>query len=529
MYYNINDGLVLLIVMWCFCTTTLAQPANTSENYKKKYKKAQGFIYKYPDSTKFFATQALLAAQTNNQRGDVYSLLGKMAKTQEWFNTSVYYHQKALKLYPDEKNKNKARLNLVTPYRRLKKYNTALRMVRWVNRYLVEKNDLLNLKSSYSSLGNIFYNLSQVDTFSVKWADSSLYYHRRSINLRKKNFPETLAQAYYNASFAYEAISPDSAIYYTKLALEQGGISDYRKVLYNIRLAQINYKKEDYKEGLVCLDIAKKTPFSDLSLKNMYWYYQAMIALQVQDLPKTRKYFNKCDSLVALMSAKARNITDRKNMAEMIQGYYQDAFDVAQKLYKATNNKVYFELKEEYRKKKDKAGKKYRSAHQQIEQNDSLQLSKEDSSIAQNDTGQVSAKQQATEDKEHWLFLGIMATIITIIGAWWWWQVAKLPEQKDKESDNEQKATSSQKLNTNLLSSLASHNEYEKILALLEEHLGVNVIEQKAHENFTAQEKVYLALLAEGFTQWEIRQMLNLSKKNILDWEKQIKQKKRTA
>ena len=290
--YNINGLLGVLGVMCISFSISVAQTLNTIENYKKNYKKAQEWRYKNPDSARFYSTKTLLSAETNDQRAKVYyNILGKMARKQEWHNTAIHYFQKALKMFSNEKDKNKVRAYLVLAYRRQKRYSTALRLANWVKNYREKKKDTLGLAGSYSQLGNIFYNLSQVDTFSIKWSDSSLYYHRKSVNIRKKT-KKGLANAYYNFSFAFDEVSPDSAIHYTKLALKSKTIDDYSRVLYNIRIAQINYKRGTYVEGNKYLDEAIKFPISDANLLEMFFFHRGIILFNLQDLDLARKYFN---------------------------------------------------------------------------------------------------------------------------------------------------------------------------------------------------------------------------------------------
>lgn len=527
--YNINGVFVLLGVLSGFFTSAKAQSVNTSEIYKKNYEKARKLRHKYPDSTKIFANRALLSASNNDQRAEVYCLLGKMAKAQEWNNTAIHYYQQSLKLYTNETSKNKVRLAMIAPYRRQKKYNTALRLARWVTKHAEKKGELGNLKNSYSSLGNVFYNLSQADTFSIKWIDSSLHYHRKSIELRKKYFPRTQAMAYYNSSFAYEAISPDSAIHYTQLALQQPNLETYHKALYNIRLAQIYYKKKAFKFGKYYLNKAQQIHYQDLNLQNMYWFYKAMIALFQQNIREVKQGFNKYDSVISLLRNNAQNMADQKGLTEMIREDYQDACNAAMQMYKRTKNEVYLGLINQYKIKKQQASKKYIRTHLLIEKQDSLLLSKVYSTAELRMTKPTLETQLSNENTQRWIFWGIMIILIMLGGIVWWYQLQQ-KQAMPPPAEQPQLMITNQKLNTKLLSSLAEQNEFEKILSLLNTHLGNDTLKHYTQNlpndvTLSAQEKVYLKLLSEGFSQWEIGQMLNKNKRSIIEWDKKLKQK----
>lgn len=532
--YNINDGVfVLLIVLFGLHFSIKAQSINTSESYKKNYEKARRLIHKYPDSTKIFANRALLTAKNNDERADVYYILGKMANTQEWNNTAIHYYKQALKLYTQETKKNKIRLAMIAPYRRLKKLNTALELATWVKGYSEQQKELRNLQNAYSSLGNVFYNLSQADTFSIRWIDSSLHYHRKSIELRKQHAPKTQAMAYYNSSFAYEAISPDSAIYYTQLALQQPNLTNYYKVWYNIRLAQIYYKQREYQKGTICLTKAKEIPCKDLNMQNLYWFYKAMIALYQQNITEAKQGFNKYDSVVGLLCSKAQNMVDRKELTGMLEEDYQDAYNAAMAMYKKTKKEVYLGLINQYKTKKHKASKTYLQTHLLIAKQDSLLLSKADSTINKTNLDKPYLDSLlAKENNQRWIFWGVMLTLI-VLGVVGWRYQLQYNSAKAKEEAVEpqpQLIITNQKLNAKLLSSLAAQNEFDKILSLLETNLGNKTIEEYEQNlphsvTLSAQEKVYLALLSEGFSQWEIGQMLNQNKKSIIEWDKKIKQK----
>lgn len=529
--YNINGVVVLLIVFTGLYTSTKAQSTNTFESYKKNHEKARKLIYKYPDSTKIFANRALLTAKNNNERADVYCILGKMAKTQEWNNSAIHYYKQALKLYTKEAHKNKIRLAMITPYRRQKKFLTALELARWVTNYAQQQQDLFNLRNGYSSLGNVFYNLSQQDTLSIRWIDSSLHYHRKAMVLRQRYAPQTIARAYYNSSFAYEAISPDSAIYYTQLALQQPNIKKYHKVLYNIRLAQVYYKKGNYQEGKNYLDKAQKMPQKDLNIQNLYWFYRAMIGLYQQNINEAKQSFNKYDSVVGLLCSKAQNMVDRKALMGMLEEDYQAAYNAAMVMYKRTQKEAYLGLINQYKTKKQKASKTYSKTHLLIAKQDSLLLSKADSNQASDKPSPQLESLLRKENTQRKIFWSIMFTLIVLGVVGWWYQTKRSNKTTDTVVEQaSQLIIQNQKLNTELLNTLATKNKFEEILSLLETNLGNKVIEEyKQHlppdVSLNAKEKVYVALLSEGFSQWEIGQMLNQHKRSIIEWDKKIKQK----
>ncbi len=529
--YNINGVFVLLIVFTGFYNSAKAQSFNTPESYKKNYEKARKLIYKYPDSTKILANRALLTAKNNDERADVYCVLGKMAKAQEWNNTAIYYYKQALKLYTKEIQKNKIRLAMITPYRRQKKFHTALKLAKWVTNYSEKQQDLVNLRNGYSSLGNVFYNLSQQDTLSIKLIDSSLHYHRKSITLRKKHTPTTLAMAYYNSSFAYEAISPDSAIYYTQLALQQPNIKQYHKVLYNIRLAQVYYKKGNYQEGKRYLDKVQKIPCNDLNMQNLYWFYKAMIGLYQQNISEARQSFNKYDSVVGLLCSKAQNTVDRKDLMGMLEEDYQAAYNAAMAMYKRTQKEAYLGLINQYKTKKQKASKTLSKTHLLIAKQDSILLSKADSNNATGTPSPQLERLLRKERTQRQIFWGVMLSLIVLGTVGWWYQTKRTKNTTDTVVEQTpQLIIQNQKLNSQLLNTLATENKFEEILSLLETNLGNKVIEEyKQHlppdVSLNAKEKVYVVLLSEGFSQWEIGQMLNQHKRSIIEWDKKIKQK----
>lgn len=530
--YNINGVFRIVLLGVCLVAHyAAAQPDNTSENYKKTYKKAQHWLYKRSDSTQFFATQALLVAKSRTQRADIYYLLGKMARTQEWTNSAIHYFQKALKLYEKDENKNKVRLALITPYRRQKKYNTALRLARWVNQYLKKKKDSANLKDNYSSLGNIFFNLSQVDTFSVKWTDSSIYYHKKAITLCRQRFPESLPDAYYNFSFAYETISPDSAIYYTKLALNDLKLNEYDQVLFNIRLAQIHYRKKAYKVSNHYLNLANRVNFSDLNLRFMYYFYKGANSLNLQRLADAKTQLVQCDSMLSLMSHKAQNIVDKKGMNQTATEVYGEISSNALKVYEQTKDKAYLEIRKQYQAKKEQTSQKYQQTNQLIVQNDSLLLHKSAQRLQASVNSATDTRQMINKPANYVFFVSAVILLIIAWVVWGWIQQnrSQHPEKKQSYALNAR-----QGLSTDVLSTLAARNEYEKIFSLLTEHLGTEIIAKKTKDllpgqSFTTHEKVYLVLKAEGFSSWEIGQMLDQTKRNIGEWDKKIKQKVKTT
>jgi len=521
--YNINGLLVVLGIVSISFSVLLAQPINTSENYKKNYRKAREWKLKNVDSTRFFANKALLVAQTSDEKAIIYSLLGEMAKTQEWSNSAIHYFQRALKLYTTEQAKNKARLALITPYRRQKKFNTALSLARWVKRYLEAKKDSANLKDNYSSLGNIFFNLSQVDTFSIKWTDSSIYYHQKAIAIHQNKFPGGLARKYYNVSFAFETISPDSAIYYTQLALDRSEISFYDRMLYNIRLAQINYRKGAYKAGNLNLDAAQKINYNDLNLRFMYALYRNLIAIHLKDIDLAKQYINQSDSLLALMASKTTNVVDRRGMSQIAADAYLDIYLSASKVFKQTQDSAYFTLANEYQIKKLQASRQYQQSNQLIVAKDSLVLA---------DTDKQPKETSLTEAAER-LQSGIVVLVLTFLlagwGVWWWLRYTQ-QQGVEAETTKVEALVEVQGLNTNVLSTLASQQDYQQIYTLLDKHIGVEGLAAKENdlvpgESFTAEEKVYLVLKMEGFSDWEVCQMLDQTKRTIGDWNKRIRQK----
>lgn len=525
--YNING---LLGVLGCVCISfsiLTAQPSNTSENYKKNYKKAQEWQYKNPDSTRFFANKALISSVNDSEKAEVYYLLGRMAQTQEWSNSAIHYYQKALKLYIDEKKKNNLRIKLITPYRRQKKFNTALRLARWVKRYLLEQKDTINLASNYSELGNIFFNISQVDTFSIKWTDSSLFYHRKAIQLRKKRKPKSLPGAYYNVSFAYEAISADSAIYYTKLALKSNELSTYRRMLYNIRLAQINYRKGDYETGNLNLDDAYKINDDDLNLRFLYFLYRNLIAIHLKDIQLAKKYIAKSDSVLNLMAAKTKDAVDKKGMSQIASDAYLDIYLSATKVFKQTKDSTYLKLANEYKAKKEQASRQYKQSNQLIEQKDSLLLAK---TTKRSDIQEgVKNNEDVASSLQTWVIVLVIAFILAGWGVWWWLQSMKRQDEM-VDTNSLEPVTDVQGLNMELLSTLAGQQNYEQIYTLLDKHIGVEGVEEKQQylvpgSSLTFQEKVYLVLELEGFSEWEICQMLNQTKRTITEWKKRIGQK----
>lgn len=529
--YNINGVFVLLLVFVGFYTSTRAQSTNTSESYKKNQEKARKLIYKYPDSTKIFANRALLSAKNNDERAEVYCVLGRMARTQEWNNSAIHYYKQSLKLYTKEAKKNKIRLAMITPYSRQKKYLTALELARWVTHYAKQQQDLKNLRKGYSYLGNVFYNLSQQDTLSIRLIDSSLHYHRKSITLRKKHAPKTLAMAYYNSSFAYEAISPDSAIYYTQLALQQPELKNYYKVLFNIRLAQVYYKQGKFQEGRSYLSKVQKIPCNDLNLQNLYWFYKAMIALHQQSISEARQSFNKYDSVVGLLCSKAQNTVDRKDLMGMLEEDYQEAYNAAMKMYKSTQKEAYLGLINQYKSKKQKASKTLSKTHLLIAKQDSILLSKADSNTATDTPSPQLERLLRKEQTQREIYWGVMFGLIVLGVIGWWYRTKNAKKTTETIVEpTPQLIIQNQKLNTQLLNTLATENKFEEILSLLETNLGNKVTEKykqylPSDVSLNAKEKVYVVLLSEGFSQWEIGQMLNQHKRNIIEWDKKIKQK----
>ncbi len=521
--YNINGLLVVFGIVSISFSVLPAQTINTSENYKKNYKKAREWQYKNADSTRFFANKALLAAQNGNEKAGIYYFLGEMAQSQEWSNSAVHYYQKALKLYSTEKEKHKVRIALITPYRRQKKMNTALNLARWVNRYLLEKNDTVNLASNYSQLGNIFFNLSQADTFSVKWTDSSLFYHRKSIALRKDKSPETLPKAYYNQSFAYEAISPDSAIHYTKLALNSAKISDYDKALYNLRLAQINYRKKDFEQGSLYLDVARDWCANDLNLQFMHTFYEGCIALNLRKIGKAETLISRCDATLKKMEQSVTNIVDKKSMSQSAAEAYGEIARNAFAVFKQTKDSTYLKLANKYQNKKQQASKQYRQSNQQIVVKDSLVLAN-----TANQVGDLPMT-DTSESLQTGIVVLVLAFLLSGWGVWWWLRYSQQQGMEETPTKSEV-LVDVQGLNTQVLSTLAGQQDYEQIFNLLDKHIGVEGLTEKEGdllpgETFTFQEKVYLVLKMEGFSDWEICQMLDQTKRTIGEWNKKIQQK----
>ena len=522
--YNIN-GLLGVFGMICISFSILrAQSTNTSENYKKNYEKAREWQFKNADSTRFFANKALLVAQTGNEKADVYYLLGKMSQTQEWSNSAIHYYQKALKLYTTEKKKNKVRIALITPYRRQKKFNTALNLARWVNRYLLKQKDTANLASNYSQLGNIFFNLSQVDTFSVKWTDSSLFYHRKSIALRKLQSSESLPRAYFNQSFAYEDISPDSALYYTKLALNSAKISAYDETLYNLRLAQISYRKQDFEQGNLYLEKSRKFSKNDLNLQFMHTFYEGCIALNLKKIELAQTLVKRCDSTLKEMERNVSNVVDKKGMSQSAAEAYGEIAQNALAVFKQTQDSVYLKLANEYQAKKLKASKQYQQSNQQIVAKDSLVLANTDQQ-----SEEITSVADASESLQTGIVVLVLAFLLAGWGVWWWLRYTQ-QQGVDAEVSKVEALVEVQGLNTSVLSTLASQQDYKQIYTLLDKHIGVEGLAAKENdlmpgESFTAEEKVYLVLKMEGFSDWEICQMLDQTKRTISDWNKKIRQK----
>ena len=188
---------------------------------------------------------------------------------------------------------------------------------------------------------------------------------------------------------------------------------------------------------------------------------------------------------------------------------------------------TYLKLANEYKTKKEKASRQYRQSNQLIEQKDSLLLAKttklnDVNAELKNDEGVASSLQT-------WVIVLVVAFILAGWGVWWWLQSMKRQDEM-VDTNSLEPVTDVQGLNMELMSNLASQQNYEQIYALLDKHIGVEGVEEKQQylipgSSLTYQEKVYLVLELEGFSEWEICQMLNQTKRTIPEWRKRIGQK----
>jgi tetratricopeptide (TPR) repeat protein len=173
---------------------------------------------------------------------------------------------------------------------------------------LIEKlpeNDQDRLRC-YDALGSI--------ELSMKRFDNSLEWYKKSLDLRKSNFPENLAENYIKlATVSLEIGDDEHAFEYFKelsIILKQSDDECYNLIYCYTRMAMIYQKQNNQTQALSC-------------------YYRALSIMM--------KHNCSDDACYATMYSNLGTTCDSLALYQLALGYYNASLEIKQKLYSTSN------------------------------------------------------------------------------------------------------------------------------------------------------------------------------------------------
>ncbi|MBC8045439.1 MAG: tetratricopeptide repeat protein [Fimbriimonadaceae bacterium] len=251
---------------------------------------------------------AILIART-------YSSIGNVFMDSEIYDSSVYYHNKAIAIADSVKNyKEKANFlnNMGTTQDNFLFYEKALGSYSQALKLREESgDDRESILQSYINIGSAYYNLGEYD--------SALLFLRKVITESKILKPRSVAKAYNNAGLNYQDLDiPDSAEYCFRQAIENYRLADDKdgisKGLSNLGILCMEEKKEDecIKYLLESTELAKEDSSFSLLATN-YPYIGDYYKNKNQNNIAVKYYSEaiRCDSIVHMQTDKQlRSYTD---------------------------------------------------------------------------------------------------------------------------------------------------------------------------------------------------------------------------
>lgn len=389
-----NKIIVLTLLSLCSYVSLVAQP----KTYKSLYAKAYNLGTTNPDSAIYYAQQALLLAQNNQERAKTHWLKAYYSHQTGYYRLAIQHYQKAYDLYQGKKQKAAMLNNIAYCYKNIGDHQTAIPIATKATQNFTNLQDTTKLISSLNLLGNCYGVMHNYGD-----ADSTLKFAAR---LAKKIQSGEILKIYSDlARLKAKELEYSLAVHYQKLSLKvypEQNLS--RTCLRFIKLSRYYLPLEKPDSAQYYLNKALAIDQQSLEVKVYLQATKGLLHFINREEAEGKAAYRLCDTVLKQLREHSPHLIQQKYARKTALEVYQSAYDVVSKLWMYGDRAQFAPLKAWFKKRMDTERDRYQDIQVSVALKDSLVIER------------TTPKTQVVSQVNPW-WLALVMTIL-VVGGW---------------------------------------------------------------------------------------------------------------